>query len=176
MPNEIVCLVINTNYNTLRGKYLRAIRYQAKHQESFTKETIYFIYMLMFMTTVVFCSMLSIFRQGQSAFEMVITYLDLIFTSIPPTLPTLLSVGINFAMHRLKNYDVACVLPSNILTGGKVDTIVLEGSHALGKEYEVESMTIGIKQNAGFGETYSTVEKFYAHHTQPMLESSSSSL
>ena len=111
----------------------------------------------MFMTTVVFFSMISIFRQGQTAFEMVITYLDLIFTSIPPTLPTLLSVGINFAMHRLKNYDVACVLPSNILTGGKVDTIVLEGSHALGKEYEVESMMIGTKQNSGFGETYSTV-------------------
>lgn len=32
MPNEIVCLVINTNYNTLRGKYLRAIRHQKKQQ------------------------------------------------------------------------------------------------------------------------------------------------
>ncbi len=64
---------------------------------------------------------------------MFITYLDLIFTCIPPTLPTLLSVGINFAQHRLKQYDIACVLPSNILTGGKVDTIVLEGHNALGK-------------------------------------------
>jgi hypothetical protein len=32
MPNEIVCLVLNTNYNTLRGKYLRAIRHQKKQQ------------------------------------------------------------------------------------------------------------------------------------------------
>lgn len=88
---------------------------------------------------------------------MFITYLDLIFTSIPPTLPTLLSVGINFAQHRLKNFDVACVLPSNILTGGKVDTIVLEGHSALGKEYDVESMTIGTKQGLSFGETYSSV-------------------
>jgi hypothetical protein len=56
-------------------------------------------------------------------------------TSIPPTLPTLLSVGINFAQHRLKGYNINCVLPENILTGGKVDTIILEGQHALGKEY-----------------------------------------
>ena len=29
---EIACLVTQTNYNTLRGKYLRAIRYQKKSQ------------------------------------------------------------------------------------------------------------------------------------------------
>lgn len=52
-------------------------------------------------------------------------YLDMISTSIPPTLPTLLSVGINFARKRLKNFNIHCVLPSNILTGGRVDTIVL---------------------------------------------------
>ncbi len=28
---EIVCLVTQTNFNTLRGKYLRAIRYQCKN-------------------------------------------------------------------------------------------------------------------------------------------------
>jgi cation-transporting ATPase 13A3/4/5 len=81
--------------------------------------------MLIFLTTVVFCSMIGIFKQGQTAFQMFVTYLDLIFTCIPPTLPTLLSVGINFAMHRLKQHDISCVLPSNILTGGKVDTIIL---------------------------------------------------
>ncbi len=56
---------------------------------------------------------------------MLMLYLDLLSTSIPPTLPTLLSVGINFAQHRLKNYNISCVLPSNILAGGRVDTIIL---------------------------------------------------
>ena len=133
MANEIVCLVVNTNYNTLRGKYLRAIRHQKKHQESFTRETVYFIYILIGITTVVFLAMIGIFRQGQTRMGMFVTYLDLIFTCIPPTLPTLLSVGINFAQHRLRHFDISCVIPSNILTGGKVDTIVLEGHHALGK-------------------------------------------
>ncbi len=64
-------------------------------------------------------------------------FLDLLSTSIPPTLPTLLSVGINFAQHRLKSADISCVLPSNILIAGKVDTIVLEGHHALGKDYAI---------------------------------------
>lgn len=89
--------------------------------------------MLIILTTVVFFALFHIFEEAQSKFTMFITYLDLIFTCIPPTLPTLLSVGINFAQHRLKHYDISCVLPSNILTGGKIDTIVLEGHHALGK-------------------------------------------
>lgn len=126
-------MVINTNFNTLRGKYLRAIRYQKKHTEDFTRETIYFIYILIGITTVVFLSMIGILQQGMSGFMMFFTFIDLIFVCIPPTLPTILSVGINFAQHRLKNFDISCVMSSNILTGGKVDTIVLEGQHALGK-------------------------------------------
>ena len=35
--NELVCLVTQTNFNTLRGKFLRAIRYQPKHLENFFK-------------------------------------------------------------------------------------------------------------------------------------------
>jgi magnesium-transporting ATPase (P-type) len=81
--------------------------------------------------------MFSILKQGLKKWDLFILYLDMLSTSIPPTLPTLLSVGINFAQHRLKGYDIYCVLPSNILAGGRVDTIILEGHHALGKEYEV---------------------------------------
>ena len=70
-------------------------------------------------------SMINLLQQGMGEFAMFITYLDLMFDCIPPTLPTILSVGINFAQHRLKTYDISCVMPSDILIGGKVDTIVL---------------------------------------------------
>ena len=36
-PREIACLVVQTNYNTQRGKYLRAVRYQKKPVLNFTK-------------------------------------------------------------------------------------------------------------------------------------------
>jgi len=62
-----------------------------------------------------------------------ITYLDLLGDSIPMTLPAALSVGINFAQHRLKNYGINLVLPSNILAAGRADTIVLDSCKAFGK-------------------------------------------
>ena len=49
------------------------------------------------------------------------------------TLPAALSVGINFAQHRLKNYGINLVLPSNILAAGRADTIVLDSCKAFGK-------------------------------------------
>jgi magnesium-transporting ATPase (P-type) len=54
-------------------------------------------------------------------------YLDLLATAIPPTLPTILSVGIKFVQSRLNSQGINCVIPKSVLTGGKVDTIVLKG-------------------------------------------------
>lgn len=54
-------------------------------------------------------------------------YLDLLSTAIPPTLPTILSVGIKLVQSRLNSQGISCVLPKSVLTGGKVDTIVLKG-------------------------------------------------
>jgi len=92
--NELVCLVTQTNFNTLRGKFLRAIRYQPKQQENFFKETIYFIYILLIMTTCVYFGYLKIIGPYTSNFDMFIIYIDLIFIAIPPTLPTILMLGI----------------------------------------------------------------------------------
>lgn len=66
-------------------------------------------------------------------FSLIIFYLDLLSTCIPPTLPTALSVGINFAQIRLNRKNIRCILPENILTGGRADTIVLASERVFGK-------------------------------------------
>jgi cation-transporting ATPase 13A2 len=99
--NELVCLVTQTNFNTLRGKFLRAIRFQSKQTDTFFKETIIFIYILIIITTIVYFGYLSIVGPYTSNFTMFIVYIDLIFTAIPPTLPTILMLGIEFVVGRL---------------------------------------------------------------------------
>lgn len=125
--NELVLLVIQTNFNTLRGKFLRAILYQFKQQENFMKETIYFIYILLIITTFVYFGYISIIGPYTSSFDMFIIYIDLIFIAIPPTLPTILMLGIEFVVRRLEVAGINCVLPKSSLAGGRVDTIVLKG-------------------------------------------------
>ena len=54
-------------------------------------------------------------------------YIDLLITAIPPTLPTVLNVGIDFVLRRLKAHGITCILPKSALTAGKVDTLILKG-------------------------------------------------
>jgi hypothetical protein len=50
--------VTQTNYNTQRGKYLRAIRHQKKPIDNFNRESIYFIYAIMLITAITFVALL----------------------------------------------------------------------------------------------------------------------
>ena len=76
------------------------------------------------------------------------------------TLPAALSVGINFARHRLKQYDISVILPSNILAAGRADTIVLDSCKAFGRDYKVESIMAGTKGKRTFGNTYKGLDDF----------------
>lgn len=91
---------------------------------------------------------------------MFITYIDLIFVAIPPTLPTILMLGIEFVVGRLEISGINCVFPHSSLTGGKVNTIVLKGEDIFGKDYDIQSASIGTKGERGFGLTFSSVNQF----------------
>ena len=146
-------MVTQTNYNTQRGKYLRAVRYQKKPIDNFTRESIYFIYIITVITVITYGILFPFIRKGQSDLDMFVIFLDLLATSIPITLPTALSVGIKFAQHRLFKVGINSVLPSNILTGGRATTIVLDSNKVLSKNYEVSSIVVGTKNNS-IGNTY----------------------
>lgn len=111
----------------------------------------------MALTTVVYIIIFAIIGQYRSKLSMAVYYLDLLVTAIPPTLPAVLNVGIDFVQLRLKNCGINCVLPKSTLTGGKVDTIILQGNHVFGKEYAIHSAAIGTKGERGFGLTFYTV-------------------
>lgn len=66
---------------------------------------------------------------------MFVMFLDMLATSIPITLPTALSVGINFAQHRLAKCGIHSIMPSNILAGGRATTVVLDSNKVLSKNY-----------------------------------------
>jgi len=59
-------LVTQTNYNTQRGKYLRAIRHQKKPIDNFTRESIYFIYVIIVITVIAYIALFPSIHKGQS--------------------------------------------------------------------------------------------------------------
>lgn len=80
-------------------------------------------------------ALLPIVDEKQSDWDMFVMFLDMLATSIPITLPTALSVGINFAKKRLSKCGIHAILPSNILAGGRATTVVLDSNKVLSKNY-----------------------------------------
>ena len=54
-------------------------------------------------------------------------------------------------------------MPKSALIGGSVNTIVLKGEEVFGKEYEIQSASIGTKGMRGFGLTFSSVNEFESY-------------
>ncbi len=45
--------------------------------------------------------------------------LDLITVVVPPALPATMSIGISFAINRLRNVGIFCISPNRVIIEGK---------------------------------------------------------
>lgn len=66
--------------------------------------------------------------------EILIRFFDCITAIVSPTLPTALSMGVMFAIHRLKTKKVFCISPNKIDVAGRVSTIVFDKTGTLTEE------------------------------------------
>jgi cation-transporting ATPase 13A2 len=126
--------VSRTNYYTLRGQYLRSILYPKTHSFQFYSESIKFIIILLTITVIGYIIVCIRIGGYLPVWSMFVTLLDLISTSIPPTLPTAMSVGIGFAIQRLSAINMKCTLPQKILVGGHVEIVCFEKTGTLTKK------------------------------------------
>ena len=62
---------------------------------------------------------------------MVMNSFDLITITVPPELPTTLSIGINFAMRRLKKKSIFCISPPKVNICGKVNIMCFDKTGTL---------------------------------------------
>ena len=62
---------------------------------------------------------------------MVMNSLDLITITVPPALPTALSIGITFAMRRLKKKSIFCISPPKVNICGKVNIMCFDKTGTL---------------------------------------------
>ncbi|KAI0224541.1 hypothetical protein L0F63_006932 [Massospora cicadina] len=60
--------------------------------------------------------------------------LDLFTVTIPPALPATMSVGVSFALSRLKDKGVFCIAPTRINVSGRVDLVCFDKTGTLTEE------------------------------------------
>lgn len=54
--------------------------------------------------------------------------------AIPPALPAAMSVGIVFAINRLKNQSIYCISPQRVNVAGRVNLMVFDKTGTLTEE------------------------------------------
>jgi cation-transporting ATPase 13A2 len=120
--------------------------YPKAHSFQFYSESIKFILILLAITVTGYIIVCIRLGKYLPTFSMFVTLLDLISTSIPPTLPTAMSVGIGFAIQRLSEIGIKCTLPQKILVGGQVETVCFEKTGTLTKK-EVSVVGFALCEN-----------------------------
>jgi cation-transporting ATPase 13A2 len=103
-PNsKVLGLVIRTAFVTTKGNLVRDILYPKPTKFKFYRDSLIFVGAMAILAVVGFTITLpAMIADGYSGFEIADRSLDLITITVPPALPAAMTVGIVFAVSRLK--------------------------------------------------------------------------
>lgn len=63
--------------------------------------------------------------------ETLLRFMDVITTTVSPTLPTALTIGVLFAINRLKEKQIYCISPNKVDAAGRVSRVVFDKTGTL---------------------------------------------
>ena len=66
---------------------------------------------------------------------MVIKFLDLITVTVPPGLPISMTIGIVYALEKMKKQDIYCIVPDKVIFGGGVDYVCFDKTGTLTEDF-----------------------------------------
>jgi cation-transporting P-type ATPase 13A2 len=70
-------------------------------------------------------------RLGSSTEQVIDKSLDLITITVPPALPATMSVGVAFAINRLKRSRIFCISPPRVNICGRIQIMVFDKTGTL---------------------------------------------
>ena len=133
---KVIALVYKTGFNTKKGNLIRSILYPKRLDIKFKQDSIKYIYLMSILSFTGFViSIPFLLKTGSTKFQIFKKSLDLITTTVPPSLPACLGIGISYAINRLKNYGILCIDRDRVNIAGKVDIIVFDKTGTLTEDY-----------------------------------------
>ncbi|KAL4462608.1 hypothetical protein ABPG74_000438 [Tetrahymena malaccensis] len=135
----ILGLVSSTSFNTMKGQLVRSILYPKQNSFSFYVDSLKFIAVLALISVLGFAFSLPFLIRGYhqdfiDLREVILNSLDLITITVPPALPTCLSIGISFAISRLRKKQIFCISPPKVNISGKVTIMCFDKTGTLTEE------------------------------------------
>ncbi|KAL4505183.1 hypothetical protein ABPG72_016250 [Tetrahymena utriculariae] len=135
----VLGLVSQTSFNTMKGQLVRSILYPKQNSFSFYVDSLKFIAVLALISIVGFVVSLPFMIKGYNEGyldlrDLILNSLDLVTITVPPALPTCLSIGISFAISRLRKQQIFCISPPKVNISGKVTIMCFDKTGTLTEE------------------------------------------
>ena len=130
-----LAIVARTGFNTTKGALVRSMLFPKPSGFKFYKDAFRYISVMAGVAGVGFIASFVNFMRLKLAWHLIVVRaLDLITIVVPPALPATLSIGINFALARLKSKSIFCISPQRVNVGGKLDVICFDKTGTLTEE------------------------------------------
>ena len=129
---KIIGLVHYTGFETWKGNLIRGIIFPKNEILESRNDTMKYMIFMSFIYLLGLSIVIPIlFNIKISLTNIIIKSLDLATTTVPPSLPTCLGIGISFSINRLNKKGIICINRDKVNTAGKINMICLDKTGTL---------------------------------------------
>ena len=151
---EAIGMVYSIGFNTFKGNLITGILYPKEMGDDFLRDSVKYIIVMGILTFVgFFVSLKFLIVEGEcTTKEIIEIFLDLFTTTVPPSLPTCLSIGITYSLSRLNDKGIFCIRRNRINMAGRVNILVFDKTGTLTENSmdKVEFISVKINANKEF--------------------------
>ena len=133
---KVMGLVAYTGFNTEKGNLIRSILFPKEVEFKFQKDSIRYI-MFMGCVSVIgfFIALPFMIKNEISTIDIIFRAMDLVTTTVPPSLPACLGIGISYALSRLREWGIICINRERVNVSGKVNMICFDKTGTLTEDH-----------------------------------------
>jgi len=154
---KVVGLVIRTGFGTTKGNLFNSILFPKPIKFKVYRDSLVFVALMAAIAIAAFIwSSVNLVADGYDAAEVVLSSLDLITIAIPPALPLVLTIGVGFAINRLRQAEVFCTSPQRVNYCGKINLMCFDKTGTL-TEDDLSVLGVQPATSHGFSELASNV-------------------
>lgn len=133
---KVMGLVYSTGFNTVKGNLIRSILYPKEVEFEFKKDSIRYILFMACLSFVGFGISVPFMMQNGIDFGTIMKRsLDLVTTTVPPSLPACLGIGISYALSRLRKWGIICINRERVNVSGRVNMICFDKTGTLTEDH-----------------------------------------
>jgi len=129
-------LVYSIGFNTIKGNLIRSILFPKEVEFKFKKDSVKYIFFMACLSFIGFLISIPFMIKNGIKYETIVTRsLDLITTTVPPSLPACLGIGISYALSRLKKWGIICINRDRVNVSGRVNMICFDKTGTLTEDH-----------------------------------------